>query len=322
VGLTTRQDGDAGARLGRAALARDNRLPRRSVSAMKPDAIVISASRRSDIPAFFMPWFMGCITQGEFEVVNPYNRRVARIPATVPPVHTIVFWSKNFGPFLDAGWGERLLRMGYHLYFQFTINSEDALLEPNLPGLSLRLEQLRRLCTQFGPQAVNWRLDPICHYRWNDADIRDNLGDAERIAAAAAAAGVRRCTTSFMDPYAKIAGRTARHPGLTWVAATRGQRVNILLHLERLLAAKRIRLFTCCENELLDALPPHTTIAPAACIPNDFLMHLHGGRLPRQRDPGQRRSAGCRCQLSSDVGSYDLHRCPHGCLYCYANPLR
>jgi hypothetical protein len=289
---------------------------------MRPESIVISASRRTDIPAFFMPWFMACIARGEFELVNPYTRRTTRISAAAPPVHTIVFWSKNFGPFLEAGWGDRLRQMGYHLYFQFTINSEDRLLEPNLPGLAQRLEQLQRLCTQFGPQAVSWRLDPICHYRWDGADIRDNLGDAERIADAAAAGGIRRCTTSFLDPYAKIAKRTARLPGFRFVEPAQDRRVSLLLRLERLLSARHIQLFTCCENETLQALPPHSRIAPAACIPNDLLMELYGGRLSRRRDPGQRRSAGCGCQLSADIGSYDRQRCAHGCLYCYAHPRR
>lgn len=287
---------------------------------MKPDAVVISASRRSDIPAFFMPWFMACIAQGEFEVENPYNRRIKRIPATAPPVHTIVFWSKNFGPFLDAGYGERLRQMGYQLYFQFTLNSHEPVLEPNLPGLEQRLEQLHRLCDRFGPQAVNWRLDPICHYRWQDADIRDNLGDVQRIAAAAAAAGIQRCTTSFMDAYAKIARRAARHPGFRFVEVNREKRLKILLGLERMLSALNIRLFTCCENEALAALPARTKIAPAACVPNDFLMRLYGGRLSLRHDPGQRRSSGCGCRVSIDIGSYARHRCLHGCLYCYANP--
>jgi hypothetical protein len=287
---------------------------------MKSDAVVISASRRSDIPAFFMPWFMECIARGEFKVVNPYNRKVKRIPATAPPVHTIVFWSKNFGPFLEGGWGDRLRQLGYHLYFQFTINSDDPVLEPNLPGLDQRLEQLQRMCDRFGPPAVSWRLDPICHYRWKDASIRDNLGDVERIAAAAAAAGIRRCTTSFMDAYAKVTRRAARHPGFQFVESDRSQRVKILLDLEQVLSALDIELFTCCENETLAALPVHSKIAAAACIPNDFLMRLYGGRLSLNHDSGQRRAAGCGCRVSADIGSYDRHRCLHDCLYCYANP--
>lgn len=282
--------------------------------------MVISASRRTDIPAFFMPWFMQGIARGEFEVTNPYNRRVTRVPATAPPVHTIVFWSKNFGPFLEGGYGGRLQEMGYHLYFQFTLNPENRILEPNLPGLDQRLGQMLRLCGQFGPRSVNWRLDPICFYRSGGGGLQSNLDGAERIAQAAAAAGIRCCTTSFMDPYAKIRKRIARRPGFAFVELSGEEKLKTLLDLEHRLAAHGIRLFTCCESGLLAELPARSMVRAAACIPNGLFMELHGGALSLKRDSGQRGKAGCGCRVSVDVGSYDRHRCGHGCLYCYANP--
>lgn len=282
--------------------------------------IVISASRRTDIPAFFMPWFMEGISRGEFEVMNPYNRRLARVAATSPPVHTIVFWSKNFGPFLEGDYGRRLQDMGYHLYFQFTINSANRMLEPNLPGLDQRLKQLQRLCGQFGAPAVNWRFDPICFYRSRGASLHSNLDDADRIAAAASGAGIRRCTTSVMDPYAKIGRRTARLQGFSFVDPPREGKIGALLELERRLAARSIRLFTCCESELLTALPAHSSIRAGACIPSELFMELYGGTLSARRDGGQRVKAGCGCRVSVDIGSYDEQRCGHGCLYCYASP--
>jgi hypothetical protein len=282
--------------------------------------MVISASRRTDIPAFFMPWFMQGIARGEFEVTNPYNRRMTRVPATAPPVHTIVFWSKNFGPFLEGGYGDRLQEMGYHLYFQFTLNPENPILEPNLAGLDLRLEQLLQLCGRFGPRSVNWRLDPICFYRSEGGGLRSNLDGTDRIAQAAAAAGIHCCTTSFMDPYAKIRKRVARRPGFTFVEPSGEEKLKTLLDLERRLALHRIRLLTCCESGLLAELPAHSRVRAAACIPSDLFMELHGGALSLKRDTGQRVRAGCGCRVSMDVGSYDRHRCRHGCLYCYANP--
>ena len=87
------------------------------------DQIVISASRRTDIPAFYMDWFMEQIKKEVFEVTNPYNRRKSIVPATPDKVHTIVFWSKNFAPFIKGRFGQTLLRMGYNLFFNFTINS-------------------------------------------------------------------------------------------------------------------------------------------------------------------------------------------------------
>jgi hypothetical protein len=286
-----------------------------------PQQMVISASRRTDIPAFYMPWFMDCINRGAFEVENPYNRKVTRVPATAPPVHTIVFWSKDYGPFIEAGWGRQLTAMGYHLFFQFTLNSEDRFLEPNAPGLAQRLEQLRTLCGQFGPRAVNWRFDPVCFYRTTAHGVRDNLGDAARIAEAAAAAGIDRCTTSFMDRYAKIERRTRQHPGAGFLYPEPETKLAVLLALERELGARGIRLFTCCEAGLLERLPAGSGVAAGRCIPNEDLMALFGGDLPRRRDRGQRVGSGCGCRESVDIGSYRLQPCGHGCRYCYANPL-
>ena len=169
--------------------------------------IVISASRRTDIPAFYMAWFMERIKKGAFSVVNPFNRRISIVPATPDKVHTIVFWSKNFGPFIRKQYGEQLQQLGYHLFFNFTINSYAPLLEPKLPPLSQRLAQLQSLCERFGAKAINWRFDPICFFRTPEGTLQDNLQDFPDIAADAAAAGITRCITSFMDHYPKIQKR-------------------------------------------------------------------------------------------------------------------
>jgi hypothetical protein len=280
--------------------------------------VVLSASRRTDIPAFYMPWFMEGIARGEFHVVNPVSRQVRRVPATCPPVHVVVFWSKNFGPFITGGCSRRLTQMGYRLFFQFTVNSENRTLEPNVPPLEERLGQLRSLCAAHGPQAVNWRFDPICLFRDGRGPVRDNLQDLPHIAEAAAACGIRRCTVSFMDPYAKVSRRAARRPGFAFAEPTRAQQVETLLRIEGLLAARGIRLSTCCESEALGELPAHSAITSGACIPSGLLMALYGGNLSLARDRGQRVQAGCGCRVSVDIGSYDQHPCGHGCLYCYA----
>lgn len=287
---------------------------------MKPVSTVISASRRTDIPAFHMRWFMDGIERGEFEVTNPYNRCVTRVLATAPPVHTIVFWSKNFGPFLEGDYGRRLIDRGYHLFLQFTVNPENPLLEPRVPALADRLDQMTRLCRDFGPRAVNWRLDPICFFHGPDGRARDSAEGAERIADAAAAAGVRSCTASIMDPYRKIGRRTARLPGVGFDEVPRRRALEALLRLEALLQPRGIRLVTCCENALLEDLPPDSGIRAGACIPSALLMELYGGTLSMKCDPGQRRAAGCGCRVSTDIGSYQRHACGHGCLYCYAAP--
>jgi len=281
---------------------------------------VLSASRRTDIPAFYMDWFMQGIRKGRFDVVNPYNRRVFRVPATVDRVHTIVFWSKNYAPFLEGGFGAALLQKGYRLAFHFTLNSDSPILEPNVPPLSERIEQMTSLCRQYEPRAVIWRFDPVCHYRVGGSDPRDNLTDFVTIAAAASRAGIKRCITSFMDPYRKIEQRVRRLEHFAWVDPGTDQKRAILREMRGVLAPLGIRLETCCEKSVLTGLQGETGIVNAACISHQHLMDLYGGDLSGKRDRGQRMEKGCGCDVSADIGSYPLHPCYHNCLFCYANP--
>ena len=147
----------------------------------------------------------------------------------------------------------------------------------------------------------------------------DNRGDLERIADAAAAAGIRRCVTSFVDLYPK-ACRRAEKAGIRFELPTMDERTAILQKMAATLARRGICLETCCESEVLAHLPPDSTVRPGACIPSDRFMALFGGRLSLRRDSGQRRQAGCRCRVSVDIGSYALHPCRHNCLFCYARP--
>jgi hypothetical protein len=284
-----------------------------------PTKIVISASRRTDIPAFYLDWFMVQINRGYFDVINPYNRRASIVPATPEAVHTIVFWSKNFGPFLERGIGEQLQQKGFHLFFNFTINSDEPVLEPHVPTLNERLKQLQYLSSRFDSRAINWRFDPICFYK-DDSDVKNNLHDFEPIADAAGRCGVSRCITSFMDDYPKIRKRIKSATGFSFIDPPPERKLEILLNMQNELSLKNIRLYTCCEKGLLAALPANTGIEKSSCIPNDIFVKLYGGNLSFKRDGGQRIKNGCACMISVDIGSYQLHPCYHGCLFCYANP--
>jgi hypothetical protein len=281
--------------------------------------IVLSASRRTDIPAFYMPWFMTQIDKGQFTIVNPFNRRESVVSASPDHVHSIVFWSKDFGVFLEKGFGQRLQERGYHLFFNFTINSDSPRLEPNVPPLPDRLAQLEELCRRFTPEAINWRFDPICYFKSGNDRIQNNLQGFDRIAEKAAGLGITRCITSFMDDYAKIRKRTAAIPEFDFVDPPAAEKIAQILNMEAVLADKKIRLYTCCEKELLKALPQNSTVERSSCIPNDLLQKLFGGNLSLKQDRGQRVSAGCGCRVSVDIGSYRQHPCYHNCLFCYAN---
>jgi len=282
--------------------------------------IVISASRRTDIPAFYMDWFMEHITKGVFEVTNPYNRRKFMVPATPDKIHTIVFWSKNFAPFIKGKFGDTLMSMGYNLFFNFTINSTNSILEPRVPSLKQRLDQLKTLCEDLDPRTVNWRFDPICFYKFEERAKGDTLHDFSRIADWASQCGITRCITSFMDYYAKIKRRIRSIPKFSFIDPTLREKTEILLKMEKRLSEKKIDLYTCCEEEVLNALPSGSNIKKSSCIPNDLFVEIFGGDLSCKRDAGQRSAKGCGCKISVDIGSYHLNPCYHNCLFCYANP--
>ncbi len=283
------------------------------------EKIVLSASRRTDIPAFYMPWFMEQIAAGILPAVNPYNGHTRWIEAAPDKIHTIVFWSKNFAPMLSRDWDLQLRDMGFGLFFHFTINSENRILEPKVPSLEKRLEQLELLCRRHGPQAVQWRFDPICHWYDTAGKAQNNVQDLELIAAAAGKAGITSCVTSFADLYRKVIRRAEASP-ITFFDPDVSARTKLILEMEKTLAGLGISLQTCCEKNVLANLPPGSRITAGSCIDGRRLTKLNGPGISLRRDPGQRSKSGCRCTVSVDIGNYRLHPCRHGCLFCYANP--
>ncbi|MBS3809260.1 MAG: DUF1848 domain-containing protein [Desulfobacterales bacterium] len=281
--------------------------------------IVISASRRTDIPAFYMDWFMAGIERGFFTVKNPFNRTSYTVSAAVQDVHTIVFWSKDFGRFTDKDFGRILQKKGYNLFFNFTLNSDSDLLEPNIRPVEHRIDQAGELCRRFGSETLQWRFDPICFYRTN-GKTENNLDDFEYIAQNLAKMGVGWCVTSFADIYTKMRRRTAADKNFEWIDPPMEKKIRVITRMQQVLEKLGMNLYTCCEKQVIEALPPDSGIEPSACIPNRYLAELFGGGLSFQRDSGQRKEMGCGCMTSKDIGGYADQPCFHNCLYCYANP--
>lgn len=282
--------------------------------------MILSASRRTDIPAFYMDWFMDRIGIGIFELINPYNQNVSRIPCKPKDVHSIVFWSKNFAPFIEGGFDRRLSDAGYRMFFQFTLNSEPSILEPNVPPLRQRIDQMAYLIRIFGAKSVVWRFDPVCigvdpqGQRFRTSDIFAEM------TARMAAIGVQTCTFSFLDIYAKVARRSAAK-GVSFLNSTTTEKIAIASWMADIARQAGIRLQACCEADLLEQLPGDVPITAASCIPAPLLVELYGGGCPVLPDRGQRGSQGCGCFLSRDIGSYKDHPCYHDCLFCYAHPM-
>ena len=293
---------------------------RTSAEPAGPRQIVLSASRRTDIPGGYTPWFMAGIETGRFDVINPFNRSTRRVGVSPEMVHTIVFWSKNYGPFLDLKAHARLAEMGFNLFFNFTVNTPDPLLEPGIPGLDRRLAQAAELAGYFDPAQIAWRFDPICLYRQN-GNLRNNLGEFEKIADTLSNLGIKRCITSFYDPYKKVEQRIRRmvrsgDPMVELIPPSFADRQKIIRRMADGLAARSMTLSLCCEKDL--AAVPDIGATPSACIDGRLYRDLFGGNPDTSADAGQRRKQGCRCTRSVDIGSYDTHPCFHNCLFCYA----
>ena len=262
------------------------------------------------------------IKQGYFNVENPFNRQTRKVEVSPDTVHTIVLWSKHIGPFLDQDAHKRLRDQGYHLYFNLTLNPDHPVLEPGIPDLSVRLHQLRKLCKDIDPGQVTWRFDPICVY--TEGQTSQSTADHFiPIAKAMGELGIRRCVTSFYDPYKKVERRIdflskARAPVIRFIQPDKHTKLSIIRKMAKALSPMGIDLGLCCEKELIQHLGNSENIGANACIDGRLYHRLFGGSPETARDYGQRKGKGCMCTRSVDIGSYDRHPCHHNCLFCYA----
>lgn len=278
--------------------------------------VLLSASRATDIPAFYADWFMNRIRAGFFKWTNPFHpARVQMV--SVAKVRAIVFWTKDPAgilPHLDE-----LDRRGLHYYFQFTLNDYEAEgFEPQVPRLAERIDRFRRLADRLGPARVAWRMDPLL--LTGRLGVPELLARAERLAARLAES-TRKLVFSFAD----IAGYSAvrRNLARAGIAArefTPGEMEHFARGLVEINRAHGLELATCAEPVDLSGLG----IVPNRCVDGDLLARLwpEDAELleflaspAARKDKGQRPT--CRCIASKDIGRY--RTCPHRCVYCYAN---
>lgn len=266
--------------------------------------MIISASRRTDIPAFYSPWLRNRLREGEVLVRNPYNRRqVSRIRLDPSVVECLVLWTKNPAPLLAHL--PLIEELGYPLVVHYTITGADHRLEPGLPDLDERIATFRALARRLGPERVLWRFDPILLTRSQGAD---NVLARFSLLVRHLQGYTRQCSISFVSLYDKCRRNLA---GVDLQSADDGEKQTLALRLDAMARSHGIRLLACC-----DALLTKTCgIEQGHCIDAVQIGALIGSTLLVKKDPGQR--PGCGCCVSVDIGAYDS--CPHGCRYCYAN---
>ncbi|MCI8554141.1 MAG: DUF1848 domain-containing protein [Clostridiales bacterium] len=263
--------------------------------------MIISISRRTDLPAFYSRWLMNRLREGYALVPQPRQpHRLSRVSLDREHAEFLVFWTKNPAPLLSGPLRE-IRRMGYPFYFHFTLTPYGREWEPGLPDKRRLLDDFRELSRQAGPERVIWRYDPVL---LDDGWTIDAHRAAFDQMAAALEGYTRRCIFSFVDRYAG-----PRFRGLRPITAE--EQTALARAFAGAAARHGIRLFACCESEELTC----QGIKRAACIDGELIAHLENRPVRGRRDSGQR--PGCLCAESADIGCYGC--CPHGCLYCYAN---
>lgn len=269
--------------------------------------MIISASRRTDIPAFFSEWFINRIKEGFLDVRNPMNSsQISRLLLSPDIVDCIVFWTKNPIPML-AKLDE--LR-DYCYYFQFTLTGYGRDIESNLPDKRKDLiPAFRKLSDKIGPERVIWRYDPILI---NDRYSLDYHRKAFEEIADALNGYTEKCVFSFVDLYGK--NRTAMRK-LAVEEPSEEEMRSIAVHIRDVTRATHMTAATCAEVIDLEELG----IEHNACIDRALIERLTGGKIKETKknlkDSGQRKA--CKCMASREIGMHNT--CGNGCIYCYAN---
>ena len=299
--------------------------------------VIVSASRSTDVPAFYADWFMERLREGYVKWFNPFNG--VPLYVSFKKARLIVFWSKNPKPMLDHL--DELDRICPNYYFQYTLNDyfEEGI-EPRVPEVDQRVDTFLRLSSRIGRDRVVWRFDPLMLTdRFGVPDLLakiERLGD--RIAPHAA-----RLVFSFIDinAYKKVAGNL-EHGGVKAREFSQDEMIQLAEGIGRLVKGWGIPAGTCAESIPLEQFG----IEHNRCIDDRLMVkcfshdaelmkfigarHVSGDMFAAdeskrydhwepadvsKKDAGQR--AACGCIMSKDIGEYNT--CPHLCHYCYAN---
>lgn len=286
--------------------------------------VIISASRATDVPAFYSDWLLHRIREGFVDWKNPFNQKVTRV--SFDQTRMFVFWSKNPKPLMERL--DELHGLGHrNYYFQFTLNDYDADgLEPNVPKVAERIDTFRRLADKIGSGKVIWRFDPLLLTERITVEAL-----LERIAAIGRQ--LKGYTDKLVFSFADIEDYVKVKRNLQDVGArefNEVEKVRFARGLAQINEGLGFHLATCAEGIELGQFG----IAHNKCVDDELIMRLfnddsklmehigaeydffNGWQIGKsKKDKGQRKA--CGCIASKDIGMYNT--CPHLCKYCYAN---
>ncbi len=288
--------------------------------------IIISASRSTDIPAFYSNWFINRFNTGYVIWINPFNGKKQYV--SFEKARLIVFWTKNAKPIIK--YLKNIDSWGIKYYFQYTLNDyEDEGLEPRLPKLADRIETFIELSNILGKEKVIWRFDPLILTNSINSQIL-----LEKIYKVGSLINkhTEKLVISFVVIYEKVK-RKLKRAGISYrqfeekdidEIASGLNLMNKEWNLEIATCAESIDLHKygikhnkCIDDELIIRLfkDDKELMAFFRVGKNDLLFTNNEIRNIKLKDKGQRKE--CGCIMSKDIGRYNT--CGHLCIYCYAN---
>ncbi|MBR0178352.1 MAG: DUF1848 domain-containing protein [Bacteroidales bacterium] len=290
--------------------------------------VIISASRSTDIPAFYADWFFHRLKVGYSAWTNPFNGVKSFV--SYEKCRFIVFWSKNPKPLL--GHLDELKERNIGCYIQYTLNDyEKEGLEKGVPPLKERIDTFKRLVDQLGQGRVIWRFDPLI--LTDSISMEDLLQKVENIGDQLSGY-TEKLVFSYADIalYKKVKANLEKSH-VNYAEWTTAQMEEFAQRLSELNQKWHYQLATCGEKIDIERYG----IQHNKCVDDDLMIRfahhdkalvdflgvevkesLFGTEIVKKkdnRDKGQRQF--CGCIVSKDIGEYNT--CPHLCEYCYAN---
>ena len=265
--------------------------------------MILSVSRRTDIPNYYSDWFYNRIKEQFVYVRNPMNpHQVSKIDLSPEVVDCIVFWTKNPEPMIT-----RLGELSaYHYYFQFTLTGYGKDIERNVPHKKEKMILIfQKLSDKIGNQKVLWRYDPIMFTKTYTPEY--HLKAFGQIACALNGY-TKKCIISFVDVYAKNK-RTMKTLGAYELKDN--DLMQFSKQIYEMARENNITVASCAEQIDLSACG----IEHNCCIDKDLIEKITKRHFHISKDKNQRTE--CGCVESVDIGAYNT--CKNECCYCYAN---
>ncbi len=279
--------------------------------------LIITVSRRTDIPAFYSNWFRKRLEAGYVFYPNPFSHKPVYVDLSPSAVKAFVFWTRNPKPlfkhldYIDDKYYKR------H-YLHFTINGYPKIFEKKSPDINYAISLAEYLAKRYGKNYVQWRFDPIII---SDITNKNFILNKFRYIAERLNGIITRCYFSFVDLYLKTRRNLniiSKKSGIKIYDVSLNEQVDLTKTLLNIARENNIKLYACTEDNLLNYIPE---LNKAHCVDLELINKYYLGEdLYKYKISPTRKE--CGCYESKDIGYYDS--CPFGCIYCYAykNPIK